>query len=269
MERSQLVEQLEELNYILGKISRYRKQNQYVYPRPFASWQDDYNRIVTRLKEEGILSAPVFALKGDDMSPSGKSVGVDAVERLVKTIVSQVGRLEETLEALDRAAGERPTVPPALQGYFPRGEDGEVLVPPLEERVCVVVRSGGDGQRLLQEGIVPVLRTQAIPWASFDRIPVDEENFAELVRELYASRVVALDLAEPSPQVMFALGMACALARQVLLLRPAGTQAEGETLPGFRLEYANTDHLRAALGEMLRAARKTLNCNPSDQEVAS
>jgi len=266
MERSQLVEQLEELNYILGKISRYRKQNQYVYPRPFASWQEEYNDIVVRLREARVLSASVFALAAKDMSPSGKSVLEDAVERLIRAIGHQASRLEEKIAGLDRAGGDGPALSSALERYFPRGDDGTLHLPQVEERAFAVVCSGEDGARLLREGIGPVLRSQGIPWAGLDRAPADDTDLGDLVRTLYSSRLVILDLTGQSPQVMFALGLAYALGRETILLRPRGDEDTVEAYYGRCLNYTGTDQLRVALGEMLRGTGTAGGENQSEQE---
>ncbi|PNU21005.1 hypothetical protein C2E25_04170 [Geothermobacter hydrogeniphilus] len=245
---------IEQLNYILGKIRLYRKQNQYVYLRPFASWNKDYNQVAETLKAQRLLSVPLFKLKDVDFSPSGKSIRPEAVDRLVRTIRQQLVRLEEKLEELEKAA----VVPRPLERFFPRDREGRPIEPPAEDDLAlVVVPAGTAGDPLFRRGIQPALAARGFRCFRAEGFLADSDGFAELCRRLHACRLVILDLAGCSPEAMLALGLACGCGKPVILLQPGEASAVvpvGSALLPYDDAATVAEELDAILTKVLETA---------------
>jgi len=225
-DRQQLSGYIEQLSYILGKIRHYRKQNQYVYPRPFASWNEGYNRLAEDLQRGQVLSAPLFKLTDADFSPSGKSIRPETVDKLVRTIRQQIVRLEEKLEELTRRAVEKAAGPHPLERFFPRDGEGRPVEPPAEDDLAlVVVPAGESGDLRFRRGIQPALAARGFRCCRAEGFLADSDGFAELCRRLHACRLVILDLAGCSPEVMLVLGLACGCGKPVILLQPGDASA--------------------------------------------
>jgi len=254
MDAAQLSTLVDEFNYILAKISKYLKKNQYVYLRAFDSWKDGYNAAAERLNTDKTLSVPLFTLSPADYSPSGKSIQIASVNKFVKTINHQILRLEERIDELHRAAARHLAAPHPLAAFFPQDSEGMPLNPaPADKRVVVAVPATEGGQSLLQRGIRPVLRAQGLSCFGADRPPVDDEELCGLCRELYACRLAICDLAGQASHVMLVLGLACGIGKPVIVLNGPAEMALGALSNAGYLNYADVAALKALLGARLRA----------------
>ncbi|TYO99367.1 hypothetical protein EDC39_103213 [Geothermobacter ehrlichii] len=250
MDRRELTGLIGELDHILGVISRYRKQNQYVYPRPFESWCNGYNRILDQLADADLPVAH-FRLEKDDYSPSGKSIRPESVDRLVESIRALIAHLEERVEELTRALEEKLAAPHPLAEYFPRDADGSPIEPsPVKNLVLVAVPAGAVGERLLREAILPVLEARGLDCCRAQGFLVDEAAFAELCRQLCACRLAVFALARRDPGVMLALGLARGIGKPLLTLQPRSEGAVA-VLGEAGLTYSDAEELKAELGRML------------------
>ncbi|ORJ59318.1 hypothetical protein [Geothermobacter hydrogeniphilus] len=251
-DRQQLSGYIEQLSYILGKIRHYRKQNQYVYPRPFASWNKGYNRLVEDLQAAQVLSAPPFKLTDADFSPSGKSIRPETVDKLVRTIRQQIVHLEEKLEELTRKAVEKAAGPHPLERFFSRDREGRPIEPPAEDDLAlVVVPAGTAGEQLFRRGIQPALEARGFRCFRAEGFLADSNGFAELCRRLHACRLVILDLAGCSPEVMLALGLACGCGKPLIQLQQPGEASAVVPVGSALLPYDDAATVAEELEAML------------------
>ncbi|MCF6178010.1 MAG: hypothetical protein L3J63_01285 [Geopsychrobacter sp.] len=221
MDAAQLSEFVDEFNYILGKISKYQKNNQYVYLRAFDSWMGSYNAAVERLNADKTLTVPLFKLRPDDYSPTGKSINKASVVKFIKSINHQVLRLEEKIDELHEAAALQLAVPHPLTVFFTRDNEGQPLDPPADEqRVVVVVPATAEGRLLFHQGIQPVLESQGFSCFNLECSMLDDVGLSELCREPYACRLAIFDLCGQSAKVMLALGLAYGIGKPVIMLHP-------------------------------------------------
>lgn len=252
MDRQQLSEPIEEFNYLLARISKYLKNNQYIYLRAFTSWQESYNSLAARINSAKLLSVPLFKLGPIDYSPSGKSIRMASVDKFVKTIRHQVMRLEDKLEELARASEAQAVPAPPLEKFFHRGADGLPLEPPLaEKRVFIAVPAGAAELKLFWQGIQPALETQGLSFFRADRPLLDDAALCELCQELSSCRLAIFNLAGQAPNVMLALGLAYGIGKPVIILQPQGELPLGELNNSGYLRYAGAPDLKAALRILL------------------
>ncbi len=267
MDRKQLTGLIGELGHILGVISRYRKQNQYVYLRPFESWRNGYNRIARLLTEAG-LPVPPFELGADDYSPSGKSIRGDTVDRLVQTLQGLIADLEARVEALTCALEAKLAARHPLVAYFPRDDDGTPREPAPEPNLALVVLPSGEaGETLWREVIAPELAAAGLDGFPVRGLPADEQAFAEYARRLCACRLVLCALAGRDPEVLYLLGLARGLGRPLLVLQPRDVPAiagMGDAVVGYGAGDDLRPLLRQALSDRLAATDGRGKENPDE-----
>jgi hypothetical protein len=252
MDSQQYDEPIEELDYLLGRISKYLKNNQYVYLRAFVAWQETYNVLATRLNGNKVLSVPLFKLGPIDYSPSGKSIKMTSVDKFVKTIRHQVTRLQERREELQRETAAKLILAPPLEQFFHRNAEGQPLEPPLtEKRVFVAIPAGEAELRLFWQGIQPALETQGLSFFRADRPLLDDAALSEICRELSSCRLAIFNLAGQAANVLLALGLAYGIGKALVILQPQDEIALGAAVNSGYLRYSGAADLKSALRTLL------------------
>ncbi len=251
MDSQQLAELIEEFNYTLARISKYLKNNQYVYLRAFVSWQESYNAAAARLNVAKTMSVPIFKLSPIDYSPTGKSIKIASVDKFVKTIRHQVDRLEEKIEELKKAADEKLA---PLACFFHRDADGLLLEPPrAEKRIFVVLPAGEAELKLFWRGIQPAFETQGLSFFRADRTLLDDAALCEIVQELHSCRLAIFNLSGQAPNVMLALGLAYGIGTPIVILQQQTEDRLGEMANSGYVHYTGATDLKASLRTMLPA----------------
>lgn len=243
---------VDELNYILGKISKYLKNNQYVYLRAFDSWLDGYNLIAARLNAERTVSVPVFRLSPIDYSPTGKSIKQECVTKFVKTISHQVARLEEKISQLQAAAAEKRSRVQSLERFFHRDADGRPVEPAAaDKRAFIAIPAGEAGLKTFWQGVQPALETRGLSFFLADRAQLDDAALCELCQELYSCRLAICDLTGQAANVMLALGLAYGIGKPVIVVQQQDEPPLGAVANNGFIRYAGTAEFKTALGAAL------------------
>ena len=252
MDVAQLSKLVDEFDYLLAKISKYLKNNQYVYLRAFDSWKDSYNDAAARLNADKTLTVPIFKLSPIDYSATGKSIKMASVEKFVKTIHHQVARLQDKIEEMQKAAERQLTLRHPLERFFHHATDGTPIVPALaEHRIFVAIPAGEPDLKLFWQGIQPALETHGLSFFRADRPLSDDATLSELCQELHSCRLAILNLSGQAPNVMLALGLAYGIGKPVIILQPQSGVNLGEQNNNGYLRYAGADDLKRALSTML------------------
>lgn len=252
MDVAQLAEQIEEFNYLLGKISKYLKNNQYVYLRAFDSWKNGYNEAAARLNADKTVTVPAFKLSPFDYSPTGKSIKMASVEKFVKTINHQIIRLGDKIEELNRAAAEQLIPPHPLARFFHRDSEGKPIEPPAaENRIFVAIPAGEAELKLFWQGIQPALETQGLSFFRSDRPLLNDGALCELAQELHSCRLAIFNLSGQAPNVMLALGLAYGVGKPVVILQQQNDAMLGEMSNNGYVRFAGADDLKETLRGML------------------
>lgn len=252
MDVAQLSTFVDEFNYIRAKISKYLKNNQYVYLRAFDSWKDSYNDAAARLNADRTLTVPIFKLTPIDFSSTGKSIKMASVDRFVRTLNHQVARLQDKIEALNKEAEQQRAQKPLLERFFHRTSDGKPIIPPSEEqRIFVAIPSGEGDLKLFWQGIQPALETHGLSFFRADRPLSDDVALSEFCQELHSCRLAILNLSGMAPNVMLALGLVYGIGKPVIILQPQDDGFLGEQHNNGYLRYTGADDLKKVLGAML------------------
>jgi len=250
MDVAQLSKLVDEFNYILAKISKYLKNNQYVYLRAFDSWKDSYNNLAAQLNADKTLTVPTFRLSPIDYSTTGKSIRMASVEKFVKTINHQVDRLQNKIEEMNKAAEQQLARKHPLEKFFHHASDGTPIVPPpAEQRIFVAIPAGEADLKLFWQGIQPALETQGLSFFRADRSLPDDAALCELCQELHSCRLAILNLSGQAPKVMLALGLAYGIGKPLIILQPQNSVPLGEQYNDGYLCYSGADDLKQALTE--------------------
>lgn len=258
MDVAQLSKQVDEFDYILAKISKYLKNNQYVYLRAFDSWKDSYNNAAARLNADKTLSVPIFKLTPIDYSSTGKSIKMASVKKFVRTINHQVTRLRDKIDEMDKAAEQQLARSSQLARFFHRASDGTPIVPPLaEHRIFVAIPDGETDLKLFWQGIQPALETHGLSFFRADRPLSDDAMLSELCQELHSCRLAILNLSGQAPNVMLALGLAYGIGKPVVILQPQNKVTLGEQYNNGYLLYVEADDLKKALSATLTKLLKS------------
>jgi hypothetical protein len=264
MDSTELSKLVDELNYLLARISKYLKNNQYIYLRAFDSWKDSYNLVAAHLNAGGTVNAPVFKLSPVDYSPSKKSINQECVREFVKTISRQVARLEDKIIELNKAAEEKLAQSSPLEIFFHRAVDGTPIVPPsAEHRIFVAIPAGEADLKLFWQGIQPALETQGLSFFRADRLLLNDAAFCELCQELHSCRLAIVNLSGQAPNVMLAMGLAYGIGKPVIILQRQNDETLGEMNNNGYICYANADDLKTSLRALLPqllAPKETDNC---------
>jgi hypothetical protein len=252
MDVAQLSKIVDEFNYILAKISKYLKNNQYVYLRAFDSWKDSYNNLAAQLNADKTLTVPTFRLSPIDYSATGKSIRMASVEKFVKTINHQVDRLQNKIEEMNKAAEQQLARKHPLEKFFHHTSDGIPIVPPpAEQRIFVAIPAGEAHLKLFWQGIQPALETHGLSFFRADRSLPDDAAFCELCQELHSCRLAIFNLSGQAPNVMLALGLAYGIDKPLIILQPQNSVPLGEQYNDGYLYYSEADDLKKALTVIL------------------
>ncbi len=256
MTSEKITAKIEALDYLLGKVSRYLKNNQYVYLRAFTSWKDGYNEIATELNTENILRVPIFKLGPADFSPTGKSIKMATVDKFVKTVRHQINRLEEKASELAEKEQQISALPPLLERYITCDDRRDSGCPPGDNKQIFVALPAGDkALKRYQQGIYPVLEAWKQKVFLANQPLINEEDLGEICRQLYLSQQAVFDLAGQASHVMFALGLAYGLGKQVLVLQPQGEQPITAEETKNHCAYTGPDNLRQKLDLLIAETR--------------
>lgn len=252
MDVEQLTGLVEEFNYVLAKISKYLKNNQYVYLRAFDSWQKAYNSAAEQLNIDRTITVPFFKLSPIDYSPTGKSIKMASVQKFVKTINHQIIRLEDKIEEINKAAEEKLTESLPLESFFHRDAEGTPVEPPAaDKRIFVAIPPGETALKFFWQGIQPALETQGLSFFRADRHLVDDTALCELCQELHSSRLAIFNLSGQAPNVMLALGLAYGIGKPVIILQQQNDVTLGEISNNGYLRYAGAADIKSTLSAML------------------
>lgn len=252
MDTTQLSKLVDDLNYLLARVSKYLKNNQYVYLRAFDSWKDGYNQLAESLNAEGTLRVPIFKLNANDYSPSRKSIKQESVAKFVKTVSHQVTRLEDKISELQKAAEEELSQTSPLEMFFHRSSDGTPIIPPAaEQRIFIGIPAGEADLRLFWQGIQPALETQGLSFYRADRPVLDDAALSEICQELHSCRLAIFNLSGQAPHVMLALGLAYGIGKPVIILQQQGDARLGAISNSGYVHYAGADDLKTTLTALM------------------
>ncbi len=258
MDVAQLSKLVDEFDYILAKISKYLKNNQYVYLRPFDSWKDNYNKVAAQLNADKTITVPIFKLSPIDYSLTGKSIKMASVEKFVKTINHQVARLQDKIDEMNKAAEQQIARKLPLERFFHRTSDGIPIIPPsAEQRIFIAIPSGEANLKLFWQGIQPALETHGLSFFRTDQPLLDDAALCELCQELHSCRLAILNLSGQAPNVMLALGLAYAIDKPLIILQAQDNVTLGEQNNNGYLRFAGADDLKKALGARLSQLLKS------------
>lgn len=252
MDIAALSKQIDDLNYLLARIRKYLKNNQYVYLRAFDSWLESYNQTATHLNAENVISIPVFKLNPIDYSPSGKSIRQECVEKFVRTISHQVNRLEDEIDDLQKTANDKMLHTSPLAAFFHHNSQGAAVAPPAaDQRVFVAIPAGEADLKLFWKGIQPALETQGLSFFRADRPLLDDNQLCELCQELHSCRLAIFNLSGQAPNVMLALGLAYGIGKPTIILQPQNDTTLGEISNNGYIRYSAADDLKTSLRNLL------------------
>jgi hypothetical protein len=262
MDAAELRQLADDFNYLLGRISKYLKNNQYIYLRPFQSWQDNYHQIAGRLNANGAVRVPEFKLTPADFSPSGKSIRQECLDRFTRTLGHQVGRLEDRIRQLEAAAAEKLARRSPLERFFHRDSNGQPIEPPpAEKRILVAVPCGEPSLHTFWQGIQPALETQGLSFFLVDRPIVDDAALCLLCQELHSCGLAICDLSGQATHVMLALGLACGTGKKLVILQQQGEAPLGLPAGHGHIRYTNAAELKTALTALLAQGSVKLCCD--------
>jgi len=252
MDSAELSKQIDNLNYLLARTSKYLKNNQYVYLRAFDSWQASYNQVADLLNKDKTISLPPFQLTPIDFSPSGKSIKRECVGRFVRTINHQVKRLDDKINELNKAAEEQQTQSSPLAVFFHHDSGGVPLVPSAAKQRVFVATPGGEADlKLFWQGIQPALETQGLSFFRADRPLIDDQQLCEICQELYSCKLAIFNLAGQAPNVMLALGLAYGIGKPMIILQQQHDTPLGEMNNNGYVQYTGADDLKTSLRSLL------------------
>jgi len=252
MDVAQLAKLVDEFDYILSRISKYLKNNQYVYLRAFDSWKDSYNEAAAQLNADKTITVPIFKLSPIDYSPTRKSIKMASVEKFVKTINHQVVRLQDKIDELNKTAEQQIIRKYPLERFFHRTCDGiPIIPPPAEQRIFIAIPPGDADLKLFWQGIQPALETHGLSFFRADRSLPDDAAFCELCQELHSCRLAIFNLSGQAPNVMLALGLAYGIDKPLIILQPQNSVPLGEQYNDGYLYYSEADDLKKALTVIL------------------
>lgn len=252
MDSAELSKQIDNLNYLLARISKYQKNNQYVYLRAFDSWQESYNQVAELLNNDKTVSLPAFQLSQVDYSPSGKSIKKECVGKFVRTISHQIKRLDDKIDELNRAAEEMQTQSSPLAVFFHHDKEGAPLAPSAaKHRVFVAIPGGEVDLKLFWQGIQPALETQGLSFFRADRPLIDDNQLCEICQELHSCKLAIFNLAGQAPNVMLALGLAYGIGKPMIILQQQQDTPLGEMNNNGYVQYAGADDLKTSLRSLL------------------
>ncbi len=251
MTASELAALIEEFEYILAKISKHLKNNQYVYLRVFDSWAEGYNSIATRLNDDGTIRVPLFKLSPIDYSTSGKSIKEECIKRFVKTITCQVSRLEDKINELNSVDDKRLSTS-SLERFFPGKNDTQPLERAMvEEHVMVVLPAEKSERKINHDVIKSALDTFSLPASLNNHAELDDDSLSQMCRDLHHSRLVIIDISGHSANAMLALGLAYGSGKPVVILQPESETEFGKAYSLGHLKYSQDTDIRAALEAIL------------------
>lgn len=251
MTASELAALIDEFEYILAKISKHLKNNQYVYLRVFDSWAEGYNGIATRLNNDGTIRVPVFKLSPTDYSPSGKSIKEECIKRFVKTITHQVSRLEDKINELNSIDDIRLSSN-SLERFFLGNKDKQALETAMvEEHIMVVLPAEKSARKINHDVIKSALDTFNLPANFNNYTELDDDSLSQMCRDLHYSRLVIIDIAGQSANVMLALGLTYGSGKPVVILQPESETEFGKEYSSGHLKYSESTDIRAGLEAIL------------------
>jgi hypothetical protein len=258
MDVAQLSKLVDEFDYILAKISKYLKNNQYVYLRAFDSWKDSYNKAAAQLNADKTITVPIFKLSPIDYSPTRKSIKMASVEKFVKTINHQVVRLQDKIDELNKTAEQQIIRKYPLERFFHRTCDGiPIIPPPAEQRIFIAIPPGDADLKLFWQGIQPALETHGLSFFRTDQPLIDDAALSELCQELHSCRLAILNLSGQTSNVMLALGLAYGIDKPLIILQAQDNVTLGEQNNNGYLRFTGADDLKRALGARLSQLLKS------------
>jgi hypothetical protein len=249
---TELAQLVDEFNYLLARISKYLKNNQYVYLRAFHSWQDCYNLAAERLNSDKTIRVPVFKLTPVDYSPSGKTIRQESVAKFVRTVSRQAGRLEDKISELKMAAADELVRKSLLERFFHRDQDGTPIEPPAaDKRIFVAIPAGESALHTFWQGIQPALETHGLSFFLAARAAFDDAALCELGQELYSCRLAVCDISGQAANVMLVLGLAYGAGKPVIILQQQGSPPLNVLASNGYVHYHGTADLKTSLGSLL------------------
>ena len=252
MDIAEFTQLVDDFNYLLARISKYLKNNQYVYLRAFHSWQDCYNLAAERLNSDKTIRVPFFKLTPIDYSPSGKTVKQECVGKFVKTVSHQVSRLEEKINALKMAAADKLVRKSPLERFFHRGHEGLPIEPlAADKRIFVAIPAGEIALHTFWQGIQPALETQGLSFFLADHPVFDDAGLCEFGQELHSCRLAICNISGQAANVMLALGLAYGAGKPVIIVQQQDEATLGALAGNGYVHYTGTADLKTSLSSVL------------------
>lgn len=252
MDIAEFTQLLEDFNYLLARIRRYLKNNQYVYLRAFHSWQESFNLAAERLNTDGALPVPKFNLTPADFSVSGKSIKPECVEKFVSTVRHQAGLVDDHIRHLATAGADRLARSSPLERFFHHDSAGQPVEPPAaEKRIFVAIPPGETALHIFWQGIQPALETHGLSFFLANRAVLDDASLCILCQELHTSRLAICNLAGQAANVMLALGLAYGTGKPVIILQDQDGVALGALANHGFVSYRAPTDLKTALAIQL------------------
>ena len=121
----------------------------------------------------------------------------------------------------------------------------------VEGHVTVVLPAEKSERKINHDVIKSALDTFNLPASLCNHAELDDDSLSQMCRDLHYSRLVIIDIAGQSANVMLALGLAYGSGKPVIILQPESETEFGKAYSAGHLKYSESTDIRSGLEAIL------------------
>lgn len=225
----------------------------WVRPGTYSRWVDQFDADIRLFNSETGRSLKLYGINDEDTSTTGKTVRSVAVEKLKKSIEKAKIEIESTAKQKEDEALMKKMKPRSGFKCFKIGHECPHDTTIKESQFFVGMPFGNSHKDSFDYGIKTVLDSAGFECYKADEQCTNIDIMCKICQAIQKSKYVIINISALNPNVMFELGLAYGLGKEVFIIKDKSTVVSTDLKGLEYTEYSHAGELQQELRKKLKA----------------
>ncbi|WP_138296421.1 MULTISPECIES: TIR domain-containing protein [unclassified Clostridium] len=235
------------------KATKYCDVEEYIYKATYVDWLKNYNIYIDRYNSITNNSIAHFKLTQTDLSSTQKTVRQPAVNSFLESINNFIAKIKNDIQQ-EESLNRKVRIPKhQMRRCFKSNIMGCPVNPELNTRkVFIGMPFDSQFNDSYNYGIIPALNSQYYEPYKADNQSSTIDLMCKVCREIQSCKFAIINISGSNPNVMFELGLAYGLGKNVILIKDKNTEVPSD-IKG--IEYIEYYHAKDLQDKLTRAVQ--------------
>ncbi len=222
-------------------------------PETYIRWVDQFNKHIQLFNSATDRNLKLYGINDEDTSNSGKTVRSVAVKKLIKSIEMARNEIADIAKQKEEEALIKKHKPRSGFKCFKIGHECPHDITVRERQFFVGMPFGDSHRDSFEYGIKTVLDSAGFECFKADEQCTNIDIMCKICQAIQKSKYVIINISALNPNVMFELGLAYGLGKEVFIIKDKSTVVSTDLKGLEYTEYSHAGELQQELRKKLKA----------------